>query len=121
MLRNPERSYVQRRLFSADHASNQLPGNQTEADGEPAMPLFCIGIETCSEYGSSTGRYQVRCNAARIGCVWDTQTTKHDGQLLADSGYTRHCNLFLASICFVVRTGTSSDWVVYLRPRRRRD
>ena len=81
MLRNPKRSYVQRRLFSADHVSNQLPGNQTEADEEPAMPLFSIGIETCSEYGSSTGPYQVRCNAARIGCAWDTQTTKQDGQL----------------------------------------
>jgi hypothetical protein len=64
MPRNPKRSYVQRRFFSADHVSKQLPGNQTEADEKPAMPLFSIGIETCSEYGSSTGRYQVRCNAA---------------------------------------------------------
>jgi hypothetical protein len=66
--------------------SNQLPGNRTEADEEPALRLFSIDTETCSECGGSTGRYQVRCNAARIGCAWDTQTTNHDGQLLADNG-----------------------------------
>jgi hypothetical protein len=59
MLRNPKWSYVQRRLFSADHVSNQLPGKRTEADEEPALRLFSNGTETCSECGGSTGRYQV--------------------------------------------------------------
>jgi len=65
--------------------SNQLPGNRTEADEEPVLWLLSIDPETCSERGGATGRYQVRCNAARTGCVWDTQTTNHDGQLVADS------------------------------------
>ncbi len=91
MLRNPKRSYVQRRLFSADHVSNQLPGNRTEADDAPALRLFSIDTETCSECGGSTGRHQVRCDAARVGCVGQSaSTTNREWPLLAVSSYTRH-------------------------------
>ena len=96
MLPNPKRSYVQRRLFSADHVSNQLPGNQTEVDEEPAMPLFFIGRETCSEYDSSTARHHVRRNAARIECAWDSQSTNYE-----ESAYGRKLIVrILSSCCF---------------------
>lgn len=88
MLRYPKWSYLQKRLFSVDHVSNQLPVNRTEADEEPALRQFSIDTETCSKCGGSTGRYQVRCDAAGIGCASGTQTTNHDGQLVAGSGYT---------------------------------
>ena len=84
MLRNPKRSYIHRRFFSADHVSNWLPDNHTEADEGPALRRFSTDIRTCSKCGGATGRHQVRCDAARVGCVGQAaSTTNREWRLLA--------------------------------------
>ena len=65
--------------------SSQLPDTHTEADEEPALRLFSIDIKTCSKCGGATGRHQVRCDAARVGCVGQAaSTTNRVWRLLAD-------------------------------------